>query len=359
MKVKILGAGSIGNHHAQACRAMGWDVTVVDADPKALERMKTEVYPQRYGAWDEAIQLFEAKDQPRGGFDIIYLGIPPHVRLSVALEALAEKPKVLQLEKPVCPPTAEAIAELRSFAAAAAAQPETMVVIGFNHLVAKNTETVEKAIADSNFGKLLSIESGVRSDWAGILGAHPWLTGPEETYLGYWKKGGGAGGEHSHAISLWVHFAHHCGAGAVSQVSGMIEYVTKGAAEYDRQFFAQLTTETGLVGRVVQDIVTNPKKKWIELQFEGGRIEWWNDVSKTTDEVLIQPKKGESQKIVIEKTRAEEFLREAQHIDDLITGRVQYSDSPIALAHGIETALILEAAHRSHAEGKRKTIVLF
>lgn len=338
---------------------MGWEVTVVDADPKALERMKTEVYPQRYGAWDEAIQLFEAKDQPRGGFDIIYLGIPPHVRLSVAMEVLAEKPKVLQLEKPVCPPTAEALAELRAFAATAAAQPETMVVIGFNHLVAQNTATVEKAIADSNFGKLLSIESGVRSDWAGILGAHPWLTGPEETYLGYWKKGGGAGGEHSHAISLWVHFAHHCGAGAVSQVSGMVEYVTQGRAEYDRQFFAQLTTENGLVGRVVQDIVTNPKKKWIELQFEGGRIEWWNDVSKTTDEVLIQPKKGDAQKIVIEKTRTEEFLREAQHIDDLIAGRVKYEDSPITLAHGIETALILEAAHRSHAEGKRKTMVLF
>ena len=40
IKVKIIGAGSIGNHHTQASRAMGWDVTVTDADPKALERMR-------------------------------------------------------------------------------------------------------------------------------------------------------------------------------------------------------------------------------------------------------------------------------------------------------------------------------
>ena len=40
MKVKIYGAGSIGNHLAQASRRMGWDVDMCDTDPKALERTK-------------------------------------------------------------------------------------------------------------------------------------------------------------------------------------------------------------------------------------------------------------------------------------------------------------------------------
>ena len=57
MKVKIIGAGSIGNHLAQASRRLGWEVTVVDNDQKALERMKNEIYPARYGGWDEKFSL--------------------------------------------------------------------------------------------------------------------------------------------------------------------------------------------------------------------------------------------------------------------------------------------------------------
>ncbi len=30
--------------------------------------------------------------------------------------------------------------------------------------------------------------------------AHPWLAGPQDSYLGFWRRGGGASGEHSHAI---------------------------------------------------------------------------------------------------------------------------------------------------------------
>lgn len=352
MKVKIVGAGSIGNHHAFACREMGWDVTVVDADPAALERMRTDIYPKRYGAWDEAITLETADMQTRGGFDIIYFGTPPHVRLTLAKESLLEKPKIMQLEKPLCPPTNTAMAELKEFIELLEKTPETKVVVGFNHLVAKNTTTVEEAIAEAGFGKLLSLEAGVRSDWSGILGAHPWLSGPKETYLGYWEKGGGAGGEHSHALNLWQHFAHHCGAGRVKEVQALIEYVQDEPAHYDRHFFAHLTTENGLVGRVVQDVVTKPKKKWVELQFETGRIEWWNDVTTTLDEVRIVPAKGDARIIQIEKTRTEEFKREAEHINALISGAVSYHESPIRFSRGADTSIVLEAAHRSQREGK-------
>ena len=45
-KVKICGAGSIGNHLANASRALGWSVDIVDVDPGALERTKNEIYPK-------------------------------------------------------------------------------------------------------------------------------------------------------------------------------------------------------------------------------------------------------------------------------------------------------------------------
>ena len=36
--VKIIGAGSIGNHMANACREFGWSVLLCDNDPDALLR---------------------------------------------------------------------------------------------------------------------------------------------------------------------------------------------------------------------------------------------------------------------------------------------------------------------------------
>ena len=64
-RVKIYGAGSIGNHLAHACRQLGWDVVVCDVSQSALERMKSEIYPARYGAWDAAIQLSSATTKRR------------------------------------------------------------------------------------------------------------------------------------------------------------------------------------------------------------------------------------------------------------------------------------------------------
>jgi Trk K+ transport system NAD-binding subunit len=57
MKAKVIGAGSIGNHLSNALRVLGHDVTLCDVDPAALQRTKTEIYPTRYGAWDEEIDL--------------------------------------------------------------------------------------------------------------------------------------------------------------------------------------------------------------------------------------------------------------------------------------------------------------
>ena len=43
-KVKVYGAGSIGNHLAQASRRMGWSVDICDIDNDALDRTKNEIY---------------------------------------------------------------------------------------------------------------------------------------------------------------------------------------------------------------------------------------------------------------------------------------------------------------------------
>jgi predicted dehydrogenase len=349
MKVKIYGAGSIGNHHTKAFRSLGADVVVVDRDPEALRRMREDIYPTRYGAWDDGITLVEAKDEPIGGFDVIVIGTPPHTHMVVAIKAIAEDPKVLQIEKPICTPDLDG---LREFVQAMKAHPATKVVVGFNHVLAKNTLLVEQLMREKGveLGKLRAIESEIRSSWDGILKAHPWLSGPLDTYLGYWQKGGGASGEHIHGFNMWTHFAHVNGFGRIKEVSALMEYERSGEAEYDKQCFLQVVTDDGLVGRITQDLITFPKKKWARLQYENGAIEWHNDVTKTTDVVKYLPKEGDPIETVIEKTRLEEFGVEAEHIKMLAEGTLAIEDSAIGFSRAVESALLLNAAHRSYSE---------
>ena len=136
-RVKVIGAGSIGNHLAQAARRIGWSVAIVDANPKALERTKNEIYPQRYGKWDESIKLYETGKEPRGGYDVIFIGTPPDVRMKLALDALEEKPKIIQLEKPLCGPYPTGRALLSEFMSAYSCQRHTKVVVGYDPAVSE------------------------------------------------------------------------------------------------------------------------------------------------------------------------------------------------------------------------------
>lgn len=350
IKAKVIGAGSIGNHLTQAARQLGWEVAVVDTDQKALERMKNDIYPKRYGAWDESIKLFMPQEAPVGGFDVIFIGTPPDTHLKIATEVLKkEAPKVLQIEKPLCSPTLEGLSE---FIAEAKKHSETSIIVGFNHLVAENTLKVEEIIKNNALGVLQSLDAEVRSHWQGILSAHPWLSGPEATYLGYWKRGGGAGGEHIHAINLWQHFAHFAGAGRVMEVSATFDYVSAGKALYDRACYLNLVTEKNLFGRVVQDVVTEPKRKVTIMQFEKGHVEWHNDVTKTVDKVFFQPSGGKMETFDIEKKRTDEFLREIEHIQKILNGETKIADSPMRLERGLDSMLVLAAAHKSFAEKK-------
>ena len=84
MKVKIYGAGSIGNHLAHACRDKGWEVLICDIDPEALERTKNDIYPARYGHWDKTIRLATLENLPDEEFDIVIVGTPPDTHLRIA-----------------------------------------------------------------------------------------------------------------------------------------------------------------------------------------------------------------------------------------------------------------------------------
>ena len=131
MRVKVIGAGSIGNHLSHAARSLGWSVDLVDSDPAALTRTQTQIYPTRYGGWDEAIRLFHSDKAPKGGYDLVFIGTPPDSHMRLALEALEEKPKAVLVEKPVCTPGLEHAELLVQKARECGCQ----LFVGYDHVV--------------------------------------------------------------------------------------------------------------------------------------------------------------------------------------------------------------------------------
>ncbi|TSC84181.1 MAG: hypothetical protein G01um101417_337 [Parcubacteria group bacterium Gr01-1014_17] len=345
MKVKIIGAGSIGNHLTQACRRMGWSVCIVDADPKALLRMKNEIYPTRYGAWDSAIKQYTLDEAPSGGFDIIMVGTPPHVRMAVALEMLAEKPKILQLEKPLCAPFDK---NLRKFVTAYKKQKTTKVIVGYDHSVAKAMHRVAELIASGITGEVKTIDVEFREHWEGIFKAHPWLKGPQDTYLGYWKKGGGASGENSHALHLWQYLARISGFGVWKKMSAAMKMEKDGKVEYDSLSAFLFETDTGKVGRVIQDVVTKPTRKWARLQGVDGFIEWICNGVPGGDLVRYAGADGVVKEEIFEKKRPDDFYQETLHIAGLLSGKIHFADSPLSFESALSVMSVLETAWRNN-----------
>lgn len=347
VKVKIYGAGSIGNHLAYACRNKNWDVLICDVDPKALHRTKTDIYPARYGKWDDNIRLAALDKIADEKFDLVIIGTPPDIHIDLALRVLREEsPRVILIEKPLCGPSLKGCDDLLKLAN----DKGTFVMVGYNHILTQNTLMAEKILEDRFLGAPLTIVAMFREHWGGIFKAHPWLSGPEDSYLGYSERGGGASGEHSHAINIWQHFAHLLNLGRIIEVSAMLDMVDDGKVKYDRICQLNVKTETGLVGNIVQDVVTEPAEKNLRIQGSSGFLEWYVNLNKTNDALRYGNVRGEVQEKLIPKNRPDDFKGEINHIMDIIEGKVV--ESPISLERGLETMLVVAAAHISHRNKK-------
>lgn len=345
-RVKIYGAGSIGNHLANASRTMGWEVDICDLDSAALKRTKEEIYPSRYGTWDEGIRLFDCADAPVGGYDMIVVGTPPDSHMDLALKSVEEKPSVILVEKPLCTPDLTGGQELLD----RARDNGVAVFTGYDHVVGKSAQQVGGLLADRAIGALDTLDVEFREFWGGIFAAHPWLDGPSDTYLGFWRKGGGACGEHSHAANLWQYFAHQAGGGRIVSVSADLEYVRVGGADYDSLCLMNVRTENGMVGRVVQDVVTRPTRKWARAQGSDGYIEWYCGQKPGCDNVVHALDGQDPMDTEIGKTRPDDFIQELKHIEAALQN--DPAQSPISLERGLETMMVIAAAHKSAAEGR-------
>ncbi len=346
-RVKVFGAGSIGNHLANASRRKGWEADICDTDSAALDRTREMIYPGRYGKWDSSIGLYTNDKAPVGNYDLIVIGTPPDSHMQLARQAVKEKPKAILVEKPVCTPDLSGAQALYEEAAAAGVK----LFVGYDHAVSKSAMMVSHLLSEQAIGPLDTLDVEFREFWGGIFAAHPWLAGPADTYLGFWKRGGGACGEHSHALNLWQSFAFAAGAGRITEVSAKLQYVDDGKVDFDKLCLVELRTENGLLGRVVQDVVTRPTRKWGRAQGAKGYIEWLCGVKPGTDTVILGKDACEISTTEIHKTRPDDFVEELNHIEAVLDSG-DMAKSPIAIERGLDSMLIVAACHKSSAEGR-------
>ena len=346
-KVRIVGAGSIGNHLAHGFISNGFEVEITDKDEKALHRMKTEIYPTRYGGWDERIKIIESTNYSKYNSDVLIIGTPPNTHVKVALEQLKLTiPKIILIEKPISHPDLSMIEELES----EATQGNIRILVGYNHRLTKNTLIATEILENNKLGEVLSITSQTRESWNGIMKAHPWLNGPQDSYLSSYLDGGGALYEHSHALNLLQYFLDISGCEEIISVQATMDVIRENKMNYDRFSFLSLVNKQNKVFHVIQDVVTNPPIKELRINGSLGDLIW--RTSQKLDEVIVFNYDGEiHQHYKIEKSRADDFLAEVLHIRSLLSGVV--TQSPLDYRHAITTMKIIAAAFKSNDSGIR------
>lgn len=351
IRVKIIGAGSIGNHLAHGCRSRDWSVTMTDIDSAALARTREDIYPSRYGSWDPDIRLAGPDELAGEHFDLVVIGTPPdtHMRIA-ALELNRKAPKVLLIEKPLCTPDLDGCVELQELAA----KQGTRVLVAYNHRLTEHTRLAAAWLDEVGVGEVTTLRSLFREHWGGIFGAHPWLSGPADTYLGFTSRGGGAIGEHSHGINIWQYFAQLAGQGRITAVSAELDEVERDGAAYDRIAQLSVRTESGLLGTIVQDVVTRPAQKWLRLEGSDGHLEWQVNANPDHDLVRLVRDDGKGREQFVAKARPDDFRGEIDHIADLLTTPAM--PSPLDLPSGLATMCVIAAALESARTGRRVAV---
>ena len=342
MDVLIFGCGSIGNHLAHASRMLGWKVVMTDVDTAAMDRTVNQIYPGRYGEWDPEIEFLADPFNCKRSFDLVIIGTPPDVHIELAEHALLFKPKGVLIEKPLC---GLGIMDINLLREKAQGQ-NTKLFVGYDHSVSLVLQEVNRLINGDNFGKPETIDVEFREEWSGIFAAHPWLRGPSDTYLGFSQRGGGAAGEHSHGLHLWLYLASMLGMGNVAEVTATLDFNHINGCNYDKLAMFQLKTDQGFVGRCVQDVVTSPARKWVRIQFSSGFIE----ICFTPSADYLRYKSAAQERTIeltFSKSRPDDFITELKVIRDCMHNDEMYSSCPLKIDFGWKVMQVIDAGHQS------------
>ncbi len=339
-KVKILGAGSLGNHMCNATLKKGWKPTLCDIDPQALQRAKESVFPNRYGQWNETIRLAHPDDVKSEDFDLTIIGTPPHTHTQLAIEEIQrQRTKRLLIEKPLCHFNDEKLSQLITLS------EKIPCYIGYNHNCSPSHQKVIDLITQGQLGVVQQIKVETLESYEFILGAHPWLNSVHDTYLGSFEKAGGASFEHSHGIAFGLSLITAMSLKPSGSLSARVEFDPQ--QKFDTSFHFKADLVDGLEFNVTQNFTEKPPIKRVTIMGDQGTLLWEIPYQESRDVVKISSRHLESQ-FEYKKERPTDFLYELDLIEK--DSPIQYSQS---LQLGKDVLTLIGKSYQSHQSNER------
>ena len=334
-KIKIYGAGSIGNHLAFSSVLLKNFVEVVDIDPLALKRMKHEIYPSRYKAWNNKIKLTELKQDNDFSHDYYFIGTPPvsRIKLLEKINNAKLKPKAILIEKPISIANQKNLNDLKKILKKLISK-KIKIYTGYNHSVSTSFKYFLKEISKRKKEKILSIESNWNETTKGILKAHSWLDNIYSSYLGDSKDGGGSIHEHSHGLHLFLFVLEILKLNLTGKTYTNQFYKTKNNKTHDYMSNLQFICKNNIIYKINTDFYTLPAQKNIKIQYDDSRLEIHFSTLNNSDEIHFYSENSFSKKI-FKKSRKDDFTLEIKHILD-ITNKSDYLKSPLNYKYGLK-----------------------
>jgi predicted dehydrogenase len=311
MKVKIIGAGSAGNHICYALTRIKKikKIFLTDINKKNLVRAKKKIFFTRYKKWNSKIKLELEKNTLSQKFDIIIISTPPQVHLENLNQNINQSDFFL-IEKPLCEPNINTLNTIKNIVKK---HSKKLFLCGYNHRLFPSTIFLKKKIKKE---KIIYCEIYFKENTSGFLKAHSWIKNLNESYLSNTKMGGGALCEHSHALNLLFYFLNPKN---VQILNSDIKKINSYDSSCKINFlFDNVPTE--------KIIKIKTKKGYYELQY---------NYNKSHDKI-IQILSNKKKIYYFKKKRSDDFLFEANHIINKLSINKEHN-SPINVQEGIKT----------------------
>lgn len=332
MKARIFGAGSIGNHLSNALRIFDYQVEVIDIDKNALSRMRNDIYPSRYGKWDKNIKLFEEPSQDYVDLEII--GTPPDTHAEILINRLnLDKARCWLVEKPFTIPSSKHIKELKS----KIIDQKKNIFVGYNH-------SISPAFFDFCEDLVLSeeptnISCSWAEHWGGIFNAHPWLSGPDDSYLGFYKRGGGALMEHSHGIHLLLLIFEKYNL-KIENINSSI--IMDKDSKYDKKTYLSFKfSKSDIPAFYVTDVITKEVNKSISIETKNSSHKLIFGSENGSSDTYIKKSNSIEIKKIYKKNRPDDFIQEIKLIDSFLKNNsLENKTKNINCAMGLKVASV-------------------
>jgi hypothetical protein len=174
--------------------------------------------------------------------------------------------------------------------------------------------------------------------WEGILKAHFWLKSEYESYLGNFKKGGGALQEHSHGLHLTILILEFFSKLEEFKINKIINFSKKGKLSYDNYALIEFLSKK-IRSVYNTDLISNNSNKSAIIAGNNLKIQWIHNYKKNFDAVIYN---NGNKKIIklFKKNRADEFITELSHIEK--SNKKNYFFSNIKLDNAIKTVMLIK-----------------